>query len=146
MPKEIQLRDAEMGDYDFIYYLHRESLKIYIDQTWGWDEEWQIDYFRKNFDLSGKKIIHLEGLDIGCLTVKDMGEHIFLAYIALLREHQGQGIGTKLIRGVLGEARAREIPVKLKVLRTNPAHALYEHLGFKIIETSNTHYFMQFDP
>lgn len=145
MIKEISFRDAKEGDFKFLYKLHRETLKEYIDQTWGWDENWQVNYFREKFNISGKKIIMQGGVEIGCLTVQDMGNYIFLSYIALMPAYQNQGIGTRLIEEVLEKGHQRNSPVKLKVLKKNPAHELYRRLGFKVTETSNTHYFMSWD-
>ncbi len=139
---EISLRDATDEDYEFLYRLHREALKDYIDQTWGWDEDWQAAYFRKNFDLTGKKIIQQGGQDVGCIAVLDESEHIFLSYIALVPSHQRMGIGTGLIEEVLQQGRERQKPVTLKVLKTNPARVLYSRLGFRITQASDTHYLM----
>ncbi len=52
---DIKLREATPQDFEFLYRLHRETLKATIDQTWGWDEAWQQAHFRAKFDLSGKK-------------------------------------------------------------------------------------------
>lgn len=142
----ISLRAAKEEDYEFLYRLHRETLRDAIDQTWGWDEGWQAHHFREKFDIARKKIIQQDDIDIGCLEVRDKGDHIFIAYIALMPPYQNQGIGSKLIEAVLDEAHRRNVPVELKVLRRNPAHTLYRRLGFKVIETSSTHYFLRFDP
>ena len=140
---DVTLRDANLQDYKFLYSLHRETLKEYIDQTWGWDEAWQQAHFQKKFDLSGKRIIECEGVSIGCIAVLGEGDHIFLSYIALKTDYQRRGIGTRLIEEVLASAAERKIPVTLKVLKTNPARVLYERLGFTITQTSDTHYFMR---
>jgi ribosomal protein S18 acetylase RimI-like enzyme len=139
---EITLRRATKGDYQFLYELHLQSLREYIEQTWGWDEDWQADYFWRKFDISDKRIVQYEGEDIGCLEVEDRGDQIFLSYIAIAPEFQGKGIGTRLIEAVLMQGRTREVPVALKVLKANPAWKLYERLGFTVTATSETHYWM----
>jgi RimJ/RimL family protein N-acetyltransferase len=32
------MRPATADDFDFLYRLHRTTLKEYVAQTWGWDE------------------------------------------------------------------------------------------------------------
>lgn len=145
MIEKISLRDAREEDFKFLYNLHRENLKEYIDQTWGWDENWQFNYFRERFDISGKKIILIGEEEIGSLAVQDRDDCIFLSYIAIMPVYQNQGIGTWLIEGILDKGRQKNVPVKLKVLRKNPAQALYRRLGFKATESSETHYFMTWD-
>jgi ribosomal protein S18 acetylase RimI-like enzyme len=42
-------------------------------------------------------------------------------------------MGSKLIRSVLAEARAIDLPLSLSVLKANPARRLYERLGFVVV-------------
>ena len=50
--------------------------------------------------------------------------------IAIVPEHRGRGIGTRLLGRLLSVARAREQDLSLSVSRGNPARRLYERLGF----------------
>ncbi len=109
---------------------------------WGWDEAWQAERFRNKFDASEKQIIQLDQQQVGCLSVIEENEGLFLAYIALMPDHQGRGIGTQLIKDVLRRGSMKGMPVRLRVLRTNPARALYERLGFTTCETTETHHLM----
>jgi ribosomal protein S18 acetylase RimI-like enzyme len=143
---QVSLRPAVEADFDFLYSLHREALKGYIEQIWGWDEGWQQDYFRERFELAGKRIIQYGGEDIGGLAVQDEGEHLFLAYIALLPGYQRQGIGGHLIGELLNRAAGIGKAVRLKVLVSNPARALYERLGFTVTEKNDIHIFMEASP
>ena len=140
---EIKLRNAVQEDFDFLYDLHKEALKDYIEVTWGWDEEWQQDYFQKKFDISERRIIQYQGNDIGCVTVRDEGSYLFLGYIAILPKFQNMGIGTVLVQQVIENAAQRDISVRLHVLRSNPARRLYERLGFIIIDETETKYIME---
>lgn len=54
-----------------------------------------------------------------------------LVDLALLPEHRGTGLGTHLLRGLLEEAGKVGQPVRLSVLRDNPARRLYARLGFR---------------
>lgn len=54
--------------------------------------------------------------------------------IALLAEFRGVGIGTRLLRALLDEARARGVgAVSLSVQDANPARRLYERFGFVLV-------------
>lgn len=139
---EIRLRQATHEDYDFLYELHRAALREYVEKTWGWNEAWQAAYFGEKFDVSGRRIIQQDGEDIGCLAVIDEGDCLFLSYIALAPEYQGRGIGSQLIEELLLQGRERQVPVRLRVLKANPAQALYERLGFTVTDTTETHYLM----
>ena len=124
------------GDVPWLFELHKAALKEYVEQTWGWDEAWQRDYFFKTFNLADSRLILLGEERVGRLTVEEKPDHVFLAYIALLPAHQGRGVGTEVVRSVTAEAKEKGKPVMLSVLKPNPAKALYERLGF-VITTSN---------
>jgi ribosomal protein S18 acetylase RimI-like enzyme len=145
MDAKITLRDAAEEDYDFLYGLHLQALRAYIEQIWGWDEDWQETHFREHFNLVGKRIIQHKGIDVGCLVVHDEGKHLFLAYIALMPSYQDKGIGSQLIGRTLETASRLNKLVTLKVLKTNPARVLYERLGFIVTDETNTHYLMVAD-
>jgi ribosomal protein S18 acetylase RimI-like enzyme len=51
--------------------------------------------------------------------------------IALLPEHRGRGIGTRLLTELLGAAGEAGVPVQIYVERFNPARHLYDRLGFR---------------
>lgn len=122
-------------------------MQAYVAQTWGqWDEAWQSQYFRQHFKPSAHQIIVLHGQDIGAISVVRRDTDIFLGTIELLPAHQGQGIGTQLIKALIDEAHQKGIPLTLQVLKVNPARRLYERLGFSIIGETTTHYQMSATP
>jgi ribosomal protein S18 acetylase RimI-like enzyme len=55
--------------------------------------------------------------------------------IAVLPNSRGQGIGTQLLTHLLAAARGVYPAVVLSVRSSNPARALYERMGFEIVET-----------
>jgi ribosomal protein S18 acetylase RimI-like enzyme len=56
-----------------------------------------------------------------------------LSQIQLLPSCQGQGIGERVIAALLDQARREQLPVRLSVLKGNPARRLYERLGFQMV-------------
>jgi RimJ/RimL family protein N-acetyltransferase len=149
---QISLRPATDEDYDFLWWLHCATLRSYVEQTWGWDEHWQAEYFRDRFDPTTLEIIESDGAPIGCISVErredcpstGSGPCIFLGLIEVAPDHQNRGIGTKLIRALLDEADRRSVPVELRVIKANhPARRLYERLGFAVVGETETHYLMR---
>ncbi len=121
-------------DLPWLFDLHKAALKEYVEQIWAWDEAWQQDYFYKKFNQNSQ-LIMLDGKRVGRVTVEEKSDHIFLAYIALLPAYQNKGIGTEVISSVMKEASDKGKPLTLTVLCSNPAKALYERLGFVIVES-----------
>ncbi|MBW2281099.1 MAG: hypothetical protein JRG76_01380 [Deltaproteobacteria bacterium] len=51
-----------------------------------------------------------------------------------------------MVRDVLARASRRDLPVRLRVLRVNPARELYARLGFAQTGESATHYELEAPP
>jgi len=139
----LELRAAASHDREFLWEVHRTALRPAVEATWGWDEAFQLHYFAEHFTTSDRFIVCVDGVDAGVLQFTVKEDHLFLASVALLPEHQGRGIGTDLVNMVLAEGRRHNLPVRLQVLKVNRAKKLYERLGFEAYGESETHVHME---
>lgn len=126
----MRLRRASVEDSEFCFRLHEASMREYVEPIYGWDDEVQRRYHREWFDPSRLSIIEDdEGKAVGVVDVGDAGDHLYLSRIEVLPEAQGRGLGSAVIRGLLGQGRT----VRLHVFSNNArARRLYERLGFII--------------
>ena len=129
----IEFRPTTINDIEFLFHLHKAALGEYVDQTWGWDDDWQRQHIVNKFKPGTEQIILLDGEAIGLISVVDKRDEIFLGKISIHPQHQNSGIGTQLIQAVLDDAHGKGVPVSLRVLKVNPARRLYERLGFEIM-------------
>lgn len=141
MPK-YTLRQATDADYEFLYRLHVAAMKDLVARVWGWDDARQEQFFADHFDPAPSRIIVVDGEDAGVVAVVWGEADAFLASIEILPEYQGRGLGTAIIRHIIAAAEARGLPVRLRVLKINPARRLYERLGFVITGETETHSLM----
>ncbi|HEY8291619.1 MAG TPA: GNAT family N-acetyltransferase, partial [Thermomicrobiales bacterium] len=139
---EYQVRQATDADDDFLYRLHVAAMRDLVAQVWGWDDAWQERYFADHFDPAHSRIITVNGKDVGVVAVEWGAADAFIANIEILPEYQGLGLGATLIRGIIAEGETRNLPVRLQVLKVNPARRLYERLGFVITGETATHVLM----
>jgi ribosomal protein S18 acetylase RimI-like enzyme len=139
---EVNLRAASSADKEFLWWLHRATMREYVDQTWGWDDNWQRSRFERNFDPSSIQIIESKQHPIGFLLVQNRTNETFLAAIEIAPEFQNRGIGSQLIAQLISNSDRAHLPVRLSVLKVNPARRLYERLGFRRVEETETHYIM----
>ncbi len=142
----LELRDATEADFDFLYRLHRETLRPYVRDAEAWDETWQLENFRKHFSPVNQRVIQRAGADIGSITIEDHGDFLVLDNIALLPAYRGQGTGKMWIEETLEVASQSGIPVRLNVLKVNPAWKLYRKLGFRVTREDRHRYFMEAAP
>jgi ribosomal protein S18 acetylase RimI-like enzyme len=138
-----ELRPATWADYPFLYALHVATMKPYVTQVWGWDEQGQAERFREHFDPSRLRIVVVDDQQAGVLEVVGRPAELFLANLRILPRFQGQGWGTRILRDLLRQAQDAGVPMTLQVLRVNQgARRLYERLGLRVIEETPTHYRM----
>jgi len=131
----LTLRNAEFSDAAFAYGTREKAMRKYVEQTWGeWNENQARDQIAEDIRLLRLNIIEIDAKAAGMMRVDEHSTHLAIDQLFLLPEHQGHGIGTTLIHGILERARERKLPVKLWVLRVNPAQSLYKRLGFLVVE------------
>jgi ribosomal protein S18 acetylase RimI-like enzyme len=126
------LRPATPADGELCYRLHRAAMRGYVEAVWGWDEAVQRDLHDRRFDPGRTQIVTVDGRDAGMLVVEHRPTEVYLGRIELHPDHQGRGVGSRLIRRLLHDAAARGQPLALEVLPVNTrAHRLYLRLGFR---------------
>ena len=123
-------RPASDADLPEMYRIHCLALGPYITMIRGWDEVKERASFFDRFTGVACELIVADGRLAGVRRVEYYDDHICLEYLVLSPEHQRRGIGGRIVGDLLREARERGQPVKLRVLKVNPAKVLYERLGF----------------
>lgn len=128
------LRQATPADLDYLFDLHRATMREYVEATWGWNEEWQRDYFVKKYDPAARQVIQVHGRDAGVLVVEDRPDELYLALIEIAPEYQRRGLGRQIIANLLDRAATAHKTLSLHVLKSNVnARRLYERLGFVVV-------------
>lgn len=144
-----QLRPATAVDAEFIYATLREGIRDYVVQTWGeWDEAWQRESFESGFVAATHQVVSLDGRDVAFLSTREDAHAVWLDRIYVVASHRGRGrgLGSALVRDLLERASRRELPLRLRVLRVNPARELYARLGFAQTGETATHYELEAPP
>jgi ribosomal protein S18 acetylase RimI-like enzyme len=141
------LRPALPTDAEFLFALMKAALGPYVIATFGpWNEAAQREKFFSTLKLSLHSIVEQNAERIGCLNVERRENTFKLNRIFLLPSHQGRGIGEALMRDLMREADAAQLPIRLRVMRANPARRFYERLGFVVTGEIETHFLMERAP
>ena len=140
---EYKLRKATINDSNFFYQVKKTVLKNYIDEIWGWDEDFQIQFHKKNFHVDETQIIIVDENKAGTVEVKEDAEKIFISSLYILPDYQNNGIGTAICKAYISKATKQKKRIELEVLKINVnAQRLYKSLGFSLTEGDDTKYFM----
>lgn len=140
-------RPCTFDDFDFIFELKKQNFKCYVEKIWGWNDEEQKDKLRKDLEehLEHKRIILLNDKPIGIYVVHltEDGD-LYINEISLLKQYQKNGIGIQILTKQIEENKIKGIRTILQVFKDNPAKKLYEKLGFKVYNETETHYQMEY--
>lgn len=132
--------------FDILYKIKKEGFKWYVEKIYGWNEEVQINFF-KNFIEEHRndiKVIKFEGKIIGIFTNYNSEDNEnFIDLFCIDKKYQGKGIGTKILEEQLKKDKENKVNTVLQVFKENKARFLYEKVGFKIYEETETHYKMR---
>lgn len=136
----VTLRPITDADMDFLHRLYATTREDELKQV-DWTPEQkamfvshqfhaQHQYWQENYTDTSWDLIVADGEPIGRLYVARWPDDIRIVDIALMPEHRGGGVGTRLLREVLAEGDATGRKVSIHVEIYNPARRLYERLGF----------------
>jgi ribosomal protein S18 acetylase RimI-like enzyme len=102
----------------------------------------QDAHYRMHYPTAEYFIVARDGASVGRLYVDRWEKEIRIMDLALLPQHRGAGIGTKLLRDLQAEADAAGKVLSIHVEQFNPALGLYERLGFRKREERGVYFLM----
>ena len=91
-------------------------------------------------------IIQVKCLDVGFFQLAYSNVEIHVIEIRILPEWQCMGIGSTLIMSIQDLCAKSKIPIGLHVSKNNRAFRLYDRLGFKVVKSDASAYFMRWSP
>lgn len=148
----VTLRPAAPGDRELLFRVYAstreeelalvpwptEAKEAFLRQQFDAQDAW----WRTNYEGATFEVIVVDGRDAGRLYLWEGPKEIRVVDIALLPEARRAGVGTRLLRGVQGRAAAAGKAVTIHVERMSPALALYERLGFRLVEDKGVYLFL----
>ena len=139
-----KLMKANIDDVSILIDYKLKSIFDYAENL-SLEEIKQINnYVKSNVpkQIDDYKVICINDKKIGCLLVINKDDGVLLDEIYLEEKYRNKGIGTSIIKKILSNYNI----VYLWVYKLNTrALSLYKKLGFKIIDETETRYYMKCD-
>jgi GNAT superfamily N-acetyltransferase len=126
------LRSAQAADVEVIAELRATVMRADLERLGRYDEHRVRQRLRDTFSTRHTSIIMIGDELAGCVTVRPVDGGQLLEHFYLAAHHQGRGLGSAVLRTLLGHTDARGLSVRLTVLRGSPAQRLYERHGFVV--------------
>jgi ribosomal protein S18 acetylase RimI-like enzyme len=149
VPLPILLRPATPNDEDFLFRVYASTRREEIALC-AWPPAQQAAFLAMQFQSrrcaytseypgAERSIILIGTLAVGSTIVSRSDLELRVIDIALLPEYRNQGIGAQLLGEFIYESAGLKMPVRLSVLKGNPAIRLYERLGFVLTADSQVY-------
>jgi ribosomal protein S18 acetylase RimI-like enzyme len=128
----IQLREASNSHLELTFEIKKQSIKPYVEELWGWDEQLQRQLHIKSFNPADISLIDYKGQTIGFTVIKETDEAIFVHNILIMSKFQNLGIGKQLMNDVITKSTSVQKPIRLQVFKINEkALRFYKTSGFE---------------
>ena len=143
---DYKIRFATSDDHDLIYALKTESVRPYVENIWGWDENYQKKDFDSDFShIKQFNVIEVEGSFAGFVQYYFEYPYFEVVEIHLLPEYRCKGIGSDILRYLQKVCIAQDRKIRIGCFKENHrAKALYQKLGFMQTEETDTHYILEY--
>jgi ribosomal protein S18 acetylase RimI-like enzyme len=150
--RAVALRPATPEDRELLFRVYASTREEELAPV-PWPAEAKQTFLRQQFDAQDAwwrthyagatfAVVVVDGRDAGRLYLWEGPTEIRIVDVALLPEARRGGAGTKLLRDVQAHAAAAGKSVTIHVERMNPALALYERLGFRLVEDKGVYLFL----
>lgn len=153
---EVRLRPATAADRGLLFDVYASTRAEELAAV-PWDEatkrafltqqfDAQDAHYRTHYPRTTYEVIEVGGEAAGRLYL-DRGERdVLIVDIALLPAFRGRGTGGSILREILEEAESQGKRVSIHVEVQNPAHSLYERLGFTRVEERGVYVLLEWTP
>lgn len=142
--KDYKLECATKNDIELLISYKLTTILDYAKDLPKEEIEKITNYVKTSIpnQIDDYEIIIINNKKIGCLLLEKYEDGILINELYLDKNYRRKGIGTNILNNILNN----NSKVYLWVYKENTiALNLYKKLGFKIKETTETRYFMQYD-
>lgn len=150
--RAVALRPATPEDRELLFRVYASTREEELAPV-PWPPEAKEAFLRQQFDAQDSwwrthypgatfEVIVVDGREAGRLYLWEGPKEIRVVDVALLPEARRGGVGTGLLRDVQARAATAGKAVTIHVEKVNPALALYERLGFRLVEDKGLYLFL----
>jgi GNAT superfamily N-acetyltransferase len=118
------------ADFEPLLALRIDVMREHLERVFRYNPERARRIFREHFDEPGLRLILVDDERAGCVGFRISEGEIKIDSFYLDRRYQNRGLGATILKVLLAEADAQDLPVRLEVLRGSPADRFYERHGF----------------
>jgi len=118
-----------------VFEITKAGLFPYVDEVFGWDDDFQKQRMRDDYQAEWFYWAISEGTKIGYVCFKPYDQALHLHLIIIAKPFQGRGYGRKIMSAIHEVARTEERDITLSSFRCNSrAVELYKSFNYEVTE------------
>ena len=143
---DLNFRQAVSGDSEWLFDTYKRTMRVFVTQVYGWDEDSQRAGFAKSIRQGTCQIVMSEGKRCGFVHWEIEPDLVWLRMLCVVPDMQHKSIGSQAIEKVMSLSSHLQKPLYLHVFVCNRfAHDWYRKIGFVEIENDGRVCMMMFD-
>jgi ribosomal protein S18 acetylase RimI-like enzyme len=139
----IELQTASEDDKSYLLRLRKLTMADSFEKAGLYLTDEEHD-FRLNDEFECMYLIWFSGERVGAVKYREFESKFELMQLQIDPEHQGRGIGKRIVERIKGWGEEKCKTVELSVLKNNPAIDLYARLGFVVVGEDEFELYMEF--
>ena len=127
----IHFQPASEQDFERLLALRLATMRPSLERLGRFDPERARQRFRAAYDPDHTRLIYAEDRFVGCVTVRPEPERLaWVEHFYVGLEHQGRGLGARILACITAAADRSGTTLRLEVLRESDANRFYARHGF----------------
>jgi len=118
------------ADFEELVALRIAAMRASLEHVGRFDPVRARERLRKSFYPQHSEFIVLDGQRIGFYTFRPAEDGFHLDHLYVDPSHQSRGVGSHVLRHLISQSDARQLPVHLGALRNSPSNRFYRRHGF----------------
>ena len=128
------MEPAVAADAEALATIRVAAMRESLERIGRFDPQRARDRFLSGFDPALTRHVLLDGRRVGFVVVRAQDDGLLLDHLYVAPQAQGRGVGAAVMAGVLADADARGLPVRVGALRGSDANRFYARHGFELVE------------
>lgn len=117
-------------DFDALVALRIAAMRESLERIGRFDPDRARERFRSGFDPARTRHIVAGDMRVGFVVTKPEASALLLDHLYIHPDHQGQGLGSAVLRMIIAEADELGLPIRLGALRGSDSNRFYQRHGF----------------
>jgi len=139
---QLDFPQAMQADAESLVALRIAAMRESLERLGRFDPQRARDRFLSGFSPEHTRHIEHDGQRMGFFVLKPEGDALLLDHLYIHPDHQGLGIGARVLAHVFAEADRQARLLRVGALKGSDSNRFYRRHGFRLVEESefDNHY------